>query len=113
VRVTEHANGLGFPSGHASGSMLGFGAIAVVASRVIEDRTIRRIIQTVCAVLILIVGFGRIYVGAHWPSDVLGGYLWGFLLLVGIVTLVDALRRRHSRTAGTTDSAPSYTPPVA
>jgi undecaprenyl-diphosphatase len=113
VRVTEHASGLGFPSGHASGSMLGFGAIAVVTSTVIEDRTIRRVIQAVCALLILIVGFGRIYVGAHWPSDVLGGYLWGVLLLAAIVALINALRRRRSRTAGTTDSASSYTPPVA
>lgn len=96
VRVTEHAHGMGFPSGHAMGSMLGYGAIVLIAARTIEHRAARRAVQALSVGLILLVGFGRIYVGAHWPSDVLGGYLWGVLLLAGIAAFVDLARRRFS-----------------
>ena len=93
VRVTEHADGLGFPSGHAMGSLLCYGAITVVAFRIQPWRPVRHWVAGVCAVIILLVGFGRIYVGAHWPSDVLGGYLWGSLLLMGVVLLVAAVQK--------------------
>jgi len=92
VRVTEIRDTLGFPSGHAMGSLLGFGALAIVATRVLPDPQKQRAIQFTCATLILLVGFGRIYTGAHWPTDVLGGYLWGAALLWAIVFAVDRTR---------------------
>jgi undecaprenyl-diphosphatase len=94
VRVTEHAEGLGFPSGHSMGSMLFYGAIAVVAFRMFSSRRTRLSVLVTCLIVILLVGFGRIYVGAHWPSDVLGGYLWGALALSAIVWLVDVAHAR-------------------
>jgi membrane-associated phospholipid phosphatase len=94
IRVTSFPGGLGFPSGHAMGAMLGFGAIAIVSSRLITNRRWRRAVQIACAVLILDVGFARIYVGAHWPSDVIGGYLWGAILLTVVYFSVVAIERR-------------------
>ncbi len=44
--------------------------------------TLRHAGALACLALILLTGYGRILVGAHWPSDVLGGYLWGGLLLL-------------------------------
>jgi undecaprenyl-diphosphatase len=82
VDVTGIANGNGFPSGHATGSMLIFGAMAVVASRHIRHAALRRGVVGLFATLILVVGFARIKEGVHWPSDVLGGYLWGVAMLL-------------------------------
>ncbi len=96
VRVTEHADGLGFPSGHSMGSMLFYGAITVVAFRIVTSRHVTTSVLAICATVVLLVGFGRIYVGAHWPSDVLGGYLWGSLILISIVWLVDFAHARRS-----------------
>ena len=93
VRVTEIRETLGFPSGHAMGSMLGFGALAVIATRLLPDHRARWVAQIACAALVLLVGFGRIYTGAHWPSDVLGGYLWGTTLLGFIVATLNRTRR--------------------
>ena len=42
----------------------------------------RLVVVAACLALILLTGYGRILVGAHWPSDVLGGHLWGGLLLL-------------------------------
>jgi len=100
VRVTEHASGLGFPSGHAMGSMLCYGATALIATRVVSHQRARHAIQIVCAAIILMVGFGRVYTGAHWPTDVVGGYLWGTILLMVAVRIAAMLRngmraRRH------------------
>ena len=47
-----------------------------------------------CLALIVLVGYGRIYVGAHWPSDVLGGWLWGVILLVVAVGITGLAERR-------------------
>ena len=93
VRVTEIRETLGFPSGHAMGSMLGFGAIAIVATRLLPDHRSIRMAQIACAGLIILVGFGRIYTGAHWPTDVLGGYLWGAALLGLILAAIDRTKR--------------------
>lgn len=100
VRVIEFPESLGFPSGHSMGSMLGFGAIAIVASRLIPNRRGAWAARIACGGIIVIVGFGRIYTGAHWPSDVLGGFLWGSLLLIVVVYVVErwwgpVLRRRR------------------
>lgn len=94
VRIRETADGLGFPSGHAMGAMLCFGAIALVATDVIVERRVRLALQVVCAIAVLVVGFGRIYVGAHWPSDVLGGYLYGALLLTVLQGIAVRFRAR-------------------
>ncbi len=80
VRVTERASGSGFPSGHAMGAMLLYGGIAYLAPMLVGPRR-RRIVQIPAITILLVVGFGRVYTGAHWPSDVLGGYLWGAIVL--------------------------------
>lgn len=56
---------------------------------------LRRVAVTACLALILLTGYGRIYVGAHWPSDVLGGWLWGATLLTAAVHVVRLVMRRR------------------
>ena len=81
VGVTEEASGLGYPSGHAMGAVLLFGSLIIVIPAVVRRRWLVIFMRGVAVALIFLTGFGRIASGAHWPSDVLGGYLWGLLLL--------------------------------
>ena len=103
VRVTEHAGGLGFPSGHAMGVTLLYGAVILLAPRLIARRRLRLLVQAAAASVVLVTGFGRVYTGAHWPSDVLGVYLWGAVVLVALMWLwrgvIAGARRRVSRMA--------------
>jgi membrane-associated phospholipid phosphatase len=66
----------GFPSGHVYGDTLLYGAIAVCAPALLHPRLVLPA-RLVAATIIVLSGPARVEVGAHWPSDVLGGYLWG------------------------------------
>jgi membrane-associated phospholipid phosphatase len=96
VIVREMAEGLSFPSGHALGATLILGVAIIVAENLLAGRA-RRAAQALCVLGILLVGAERVYDGAHWPSDVLGGYLMGALIVVGVVGLVGILERRVGR----------------
>jgi undecaprenyl-diphosphatase len=87
VRLTEQVSGSSFPSGHALGAVLFYGSLALVAREAIGRRWLRIVTQIVAVAAIALAGFGRIYVGAHWLSDVIGGYLWGTILLLVVVQL--------------------------
>jgi membrane-associated phospholipid phosphatase len=72
--------GYDFPSGHALMSTVVFGLAAFLALRY-AGRKVARVVLGVCAALVLAIGFSRIYFGAHWLNDVVGGYLYGLCIL--------------------------------
>lgn len=76
VRITDHSNGYGYPSGHAAGAILVVGAIAWIAARHVGDPITRRWIWLAAGFWIALAGVARIYAGAHWPTDVVGAWLW-------------------------------------
>lgn len=78
--------GYSFPSGHSATAMVLYGLLAYWLIRG-QHRTKNWVMIGVVAVgLIGIVGFSRIYLGVHFLSDVLGGYLLGICwLIVGVV----------------------------
>lgn len=73
--VTE--NSLSFPSGHATASMIFFGGLIFLMPLMTSDKFLQRTLQILCGLLIFLIGLSRIYLGVHFPSDILGGYLWG------------------------------------
>lgn len=102
VRISDPSAGFGFPSGHTMAMVVVAGLLIYVAWRVIERPLVRMGVQASVVVLAVGMGFSRIYSGAHWPSDVLGGVLWGTLYTALIVVAFHlwATRRQGSATGG-------------
>lgn len=94
VSVTEFSGGYGFPSGHVMGATLLYGMLFILAPRITGSPVLRFALQAVAVVMMILTGVSRTVVGAHWPSDVIGGYLWGVIvLLCGYLTVQSGLRR--------------------
>jgi membrane-associated phospholipid phosphatase len=93
VDYTRHS--YGFPSGHVYSDVLFYGVLAIYAPYWAGGRLLL-LIRVAAIAIIVLSGWARMVVGAHWPTDALGGYLWGIAalaLVVGLATLIG--RRLH------------------
>jgi membrane-associated phospholipid phosphatase len=88
-----------FPSGHAMTATLFFGLLAVFAIRTTAAWRWRVLAVLAAGLLVVLIGFSRLYLGVHYLSDVLAGVAEGFAWLALCLTAVGALRRH--RTLGT------------
>jgi undecaprenyl-diphosphatase len=70
-----HASGYAFPSGHTTTATVGYGLSAMLIA-IALPRARNWAIAT-AVVLTIIVGLSRVYLGVHWPTDVLGGWVLG------------------------------------
>jgi len=83
--------GSSFPSGHALFAALLGGVLVLLVEDWVRPWWLRRALLGAAVLMALVVGASRVYLGAHWPSDVLGGYLAGALALVGLMWLRERL----------------------
>ncbi len=82
VHVFKVLNSYSFPSGHVMYYVGFFGFLWFLAYTLLKPSWIRTTILIVLGLLVALVGASRIYMGQHWPSDVLGAYLLGSICLV-------------------------------
>ena len=75
------AVGLSYPSGHAMASVAFYGFLGLLSWIHIQRRTVRNFMAMAFALVAVSVSLSRIYVGAHWFSDVMGGTTAGILLI--------------------------------
>lgn len=93
--VIQRPDTYSFPSGHAMSAMVIFGSLATV---IIALRPTLKPVVTVGAVILIAgIGFSRVYLGAHWPMDVLAGWTGGLPFLIATVHVVHRAKRGEAR----------------
>lgn len=106
-----------FPSGHASASMVLYLVLAYLLARLGGRGAFRWIVIAAAGVLIVLIGLSRIYLGVHYPSDVLAGYLFGFVWAAfcafGIEAVRGLRRGRRKRADGVQPVSEAPAPPPA
>lgn len=86
--VVPQAGGYSFPSGHATASMAVYGALAYLALTTVRKPAVRAAGAGACVLLVILIGFSRIYLGEHFPSDVIGGWCVALAWLAILVLLL-------------------------
>lgn len=84
-----------FPSGHAMNSAVVFLTLAVILGRTVERRAQRVYLLAAAAMLVVAIGMSRIFLGVHWPTDVLAGWTVGAAWAMTCAMVMEALRRRR------------------
>ncbi len=100
VQFENQPSTFSFPSGHAMGAFVLFGLIFYFAALHIRDARLRLPLQAACVTIIVLTGIERVYVGHHWPSDVLGGYYAGALIVGAVVVVHQVVLHRMSNLRG-------------
>lgn len=101
-----HFHGFAFPSGHASGALVTFGMLAWIGLRLLHGRR-RFVAVEAAALLVVLVGASRIFLEAHFATDVLAGYCTGGVwLAVCIAWLERRWRAAPASWVGPVDASP-------
>ncbi len=74
---------MSFPSGHSANSAIVYLTLAGLASQVTVSAAARRYILVMAIIMVGAIGCSRVYLGVHWPSDVLAGWSFGTLWALG------------------------------
>jgi undecaprenyl-diphosphatase len=95
-----------FPSGHAMESFAVYGMLAYFAVLTLRSWRARTAVVIGVALLVILIGFSRMYLGVHYFSDVVAGYAAGGVWLSALITGAETIRRSKSRSNQALDEPP-------
>ncbi len=115
VSHIDIVTGFSFPSGHTTTATAFYATVGFIVASAIQDRAVRRFVYLMAALIPLAVGFTRVYLGVHYPTDVFGGWMVGLAWALCLGLSNQLLQRRgvveDARGDLSQDDPPS--PPVA
>lgn len=92
--------GTSFPSGHTGFTMVLMGWLFIIAPDITKNAKLALLIRLCSLIFIALMGISRIYLNAHWASDVLGGVLLGTLVLGWVYPIYKKYKKKVELNAG-------------
>jgi undecaprenyl-diphosphatase len=96
-----------FPSGHAMGSFITFGALSYIALRQPWPWVAKSAGLAIALTMVVLVGLSRVYLGVHWASDIAGGWSAGTVWLASALVAFEMLLRLRQRRRGAAPTSPT------
>ena len=87
VPILERTCGSSFPSLHTTCALVFGGLLFYLTPRLVRQPVVSGVVRSIIAIVVLLIGVSRIYLGAHWTSDVVGGLFLGGLILYPAIIL--------------------------
>lgn len=84
--------GYSFPSWHTASTMIVAGALVIIAQQRMKVGVVRSLLQAVLLLIAALVALSRIYIGVHYPTDIIGGWLLAFSILLVLYPFYDQKR---------------------
>lgn len=81
VGIVDHPGDPGFPSGHTYHSLIIFGFLVFLTPVFVKKLWVRVSVQVLLGLLVVAISISRVYLGKHWPSDIVGSYVIGGFFL--------------------------------
>jgi len=82
-----------FPSGHATSAAMVYATVAYLAARLAKRRRARWLVMTAAFIIIALISFSRLYLGVHYPSDVLAGVIVGLAWAGFCMATLEAIQK--------------------
>lgn len=98
--VAPHAGQTSFPSGHAMTSVAVYATLAYLIARLETTHVLRWLTIGVAAIVIVLIGLSRLYLGVHYPSDVVAGFAAGFAWAACCAAAIEAVHYFRARRPG-------------
>lgn len=96
ILVAAEAEGYSFPSGHAMISMVCYGLLVYFLVKKIKSEKAVIVLQISVSILIFFIGFSRYIISVHYLTDVLAGFIFGFIFLLLWIALIEFIQKRRS-----------------